>query len=161
MLFLFIVLDSDSVCSNHYIIVVCIFWKLCVLGCNFHVEARRIFDREGLEVELTEDVYILIVYFPHCDREYLLFCLCHTFYFNYFNQIKKMIEISWGCDSKEWLVVNKNRLDHLCWGERRKKVLDLSCLRWDSLVRCWFRFSSSYPYQLINSPNYLFIYILH
>lgn len=83
MLLLFVVLDSNSVCANHYIIVIGIFWKLSVLGCNFHVETCRVFDRESLEIELTQDIYILIIDLPHCNREDLLFVLRHIFKNNY------------------------------------------------------------------------------
>jgi hypothetical protein len=49
---------------------------LCVFSHYLHVQACAIFDWKSLVVQLSQKVYVLVVYLTNCNRKALL-CLRH------------------------------------------------------------------------------------
>lgn len=78
MFLVLIILDPDSIGSDHNIIVVCILGEFSVEIGDLHIEAGGILDRECLKVELAKDVNILAIDITHRHLEYLLLGLAHS-----------------------------------------------------------------------------------
>ena len=72
------ILNSNSICADDNIIVVCESRMFCIFGHDLHVETSAILDGECLVVELAEKVDILVVDFADCNWErFSLQLLCH------------------------------------------------------------------------------------
>lgn len=67
-----VVLDADGVGGDGDVVVEGQLGELGVLAGDLHVQSCGVFDREGVEVQFAQDVYVLIVDFSEGYGQLLL-----------------------------------------------------------------------------------------
>ena len=84
---LLVIFQPDGVAPNDDIVVVGQLGELGVLGGNFKIKARGVFNRKRVVIKFSKNVYIFIVYFSHRYRQGFSFALGHCFYLYQLQQL--------------------------------------------------------------------------
>ena len=84
---LLVIFQPDGVAPNDDIVVVGQLGELGVLGGNFKIKARGVFNRKRVVIKFSKNVYIFIVYFSHRSRQGFPFALGHCFYLYQLQQL--------------------------------------------------------------------------
>lgn len=69
----FEVLNSSSICAYYNIVVETILGKFSILHCHFQIKWSTVFNRQRIEVNFPQDIYVFLVYVSKCHFYSALF----------------------------------------------------------------------------------------